>query len=77
MNKDKELKKQIILWLLEHENEYQRVNTCIDEFRNYIYSDNGNYLIGGENVANFIKNADKLLYGKYNYTMVVRESEVL
>ena len=72
----KELKKQIILWLLEHENEWQRVNACIDEFRNYIYSDNGNYLIGGENVANFISNVDKLLYGKDNYIMVVRESEV-
>ena len=71
------------MWLLEHENEFQRVNTCIDEFINYIYSDNGNYLIGGEIVSNFIKNADKLLYGKYDYTMVIKdldqlkESEVL
>lgn len=74
MGKDKELKKEIILWLLEHENEWQRVNTCVDEFRNYIYNDNGNFLIGGENVHDFIANADKLLYGKNNYIMVVRES---
>lgn len=66
MFKDKELKKVILMWLLEHENEWQRVNTCIDEFRNYIYSDNGNYLIGGKNVASFIKKADNLLYGKFS-----------
>lgn len=59
----KELKKEIILWFLEHENEWQRVNACNDEFRNYIYSDNGNFLIGGENVHNFIVKADKLIYG--------------
>lgn len=64
MNRDKELKKVILLWLLEHENEWQRVNNCIDEFRNYVYQDNGNYLIGGEAVADFIKEADKLIYGK-------------
>lgn len=51
------------MWLLEHENEWQRVNTCVDEFRNYIYNDNGNFLIGGENVHDFIVKADKLLYG--------------
>lgn len=66
MFRDKELKKVILLWLLEHENEWQRVNTCIDEFRNYIYSDNGNYLIGGKNVASFIEKADKLLYGDFS-----------
>jgi len=59
----KELKKAILLWLLENKNIWQRVNTCVDEFRNYIYSDNGDYLIGGVNVYNFIINADKLLYG--------------
>lgn len=69
----KELKKQIILWLLEHENEWQRLDTCINEFRNYIYDNNGNYLIGGEIVSNFIKNSDKLLYGKYDYIMVIKE----
>lgn len=63
MNRDKELKKVIILWLLENENEWQRVNACIEEYKNYIYDKNGNRLIGGENVLNFIKKADKLLYG--------------
>lgn len=62
MGRDKELKKQIILWLLENENTWQRVKACVEEYRNYIYDKNGNYLIGGKNVYNFIINADKLLY---------------
>lgn len=65
MFKDKELKKVILMWLLEHEDTWQRVNVCIDEFRNYIYQDNGNYLIGGENVSKFIVKADKLLYSDF------------
>ena len=60
----KELKRAIILWLLDHENEWQRVNACREEFRPYIYNMEGNYLIGGEEVADFISQADKLLYGK-------------
>ena len=63
MKRDKELMKEILLWLIEHQNEWQRIIACIDEFRNYIYQDNGNYLIGGENVVKFIEKADKLIYG--------------
>jgi len=58
----KELKKAIIDWLCENENRWQRVNSCRDEFREYIYNKDGNYLIGGEDVACFITNAEKLLY---------------
>ena len=58
----KDLKKAIIEWLLENENKWQRLNACIDEFRYYIYNDEGNYLIGGEDVSNFIEEADDLLY---------------
>lgn len=59
----KELKKAIIDWLLEHENTWQRVNSCRGAFKEYIYNSQGNYLIGGETVSNFITAADKLLYG--------------
>lgn len=59
----KELKKAIIDWLLENENQWQRVTVCHEEFRPYIYNADGNYLIGGQNVSDFIKAADKLLYG--------------
>lgn len=62
---NKELKKVILLWLLEHENEWQKVNACIEEHKSYIYDTNGKYLIGGEAVRDFIKEADKLIYGDF------------
>ena len=58
----KELKKAIIKWLLENENKWQRLNSCKEEFRNYIYDNGGNFLIGGEDVSNFIKEVDDLIY---------------
>ena len=60
----KELKAEILKWLLEHENTFDRVNACKDEFRPYIYNADGNYLIGGQTVSKFITEADKLLYGR-------------
>ena len=58
----KELKKAIVHWLLDNENKWQRVNACKEEFRPYIYNTEGNYLIGGKEVAEFINNADRVLY---------------
>lgn len=58
----KELKKAIINWLLDNENRWQRVNECTEEFREYIYNSDGNYLIGGQEVAKFIREADILIY---------------
>lgn len=60
----KELKAEILNWLLEHENEFQRVSACHEAFRPYIYNAEGNYLVGGKNVSEFISAADKLIYGK-------------
>lgn len=57
-----ELKKAIIDWLIEHKNEFQRVNACHKAFRQYIYDENGAHIIGGEAVSDFIVAADKLLY---------------
>ena len=59
-----ELKRAIIDWLFDNKNAWQRVNACTEYFRPYIYNSDGNYLIGGEEVAEFITSADKLLYGK-------------
>jgi len=57
-----ELKKAIIDWLIEHEDTWQRVNQCHEEFKQYIYNNEGNYIIGGEVVSDFITKADRLLY---------------
>lgn len=59
----KELKKAILQWLLDNENQFSRVTSCKDYFRQYIYNDAGEYIIGGLNTAKFIEEADKLLYG--------------
>lgn len=59
---NKELKKAIINWLIENENEWQRTNACTENFRNYIYDNNGNYIIGGETVSTFVRDAEKLIY---------------
>ena len=62
MKMHKELKKEIIKWLLENENKWQRLNSCKEEFRNYIYDDEGIFLIGGEDVSDFIREANNLIY---------------
>ena len=58
-----ELKKAIIDWLIDNKNQWQRVNACHEYFRQYIYTPEGQYCIGGKNVSDFISKADKLLYG--------------
>lgn len=56
-----ELKKAIIMWLLENYKAFNCLNECVNEFRAYIYDKSGNYLIGGEAVAKFINEQHKLL----------------
>ena len=58
----KELKKAIVAWLFDNENRWQRVNECREEFRPYIYTPEGEYLIGGEEVSDFISKANYLIY---------------
>lgn len=60
----RELKKAIFMWLLNNENRWNRINNCVNEFRAYIYDSKGNYLIGGEDVYDFILGAERLIYGK-------------
>lgn len=55
------LKKSIILYILENINEFQLVNATIENFREYIYDDKGNYLMGGQEISDFIRDACKLL----------------
>ena len=57
-----ELKKEIIDWLIENKCRWQRVNACVKAFSQYIYDEDGEYIIGGEEVNVFIHLADDLLF---------------
>ena len=56
-----ELKKAIIEYMLENINHHQLVNSTVAQFRAYIYTEKGDYLIGGEEVSEFISDIDKIL----------------
>lgn len=66
-----ELRKAIVEWLLENENVWQRTNECREHFRQYIYNDEGNYIIGGKKVSDFISNIDTVLF--YEVKEVVKK----
>lgn len=55
-----ELKDAIIKKVQENKDEFQLVNFIIDSFREYIYNKDGNYLIGGEEVYQFISDFIKI-----------------
>ena len=56
-----QLKKVIVNYILDNENVFQLNNHTTKEFSAYIYDKQGEYLIGGEEVSEFISNAVKLL----------------
>lgn len=56
-----ELKKAILNYMCENEKEFQLINETTKHFSPYIYDSNGNHLIGGEQVAEFIRKAEKLI----------------
>ncbi len=58
----KELKKAIIAWLFDNEKLFNITNGATEHFRPYIYTDKGDFLIGGEDVYEFIIKADDLLF---------------
>ena len=58
---NKELKKAIVNFIFENDKQFQINNATIDKFRPYIYDSEGNYLIGGKQVANFIDDIIKLI----------------
>ena len=57
----KELKAAIVAYILDNLTNFQLTNDVTDKFRAYIYDSKGEYLIGGEDVRNFIKDAIELL----------------
>ena len=55
-----ELKQAIINFIFENTNDFQVTNATTQEFREYIYTSKGDFLIGGANVVKFIEDAIKL-----------------
>ena len=55
-----QLKVAIFNYMIENNAESQLVNTTIEHFKQYIYTPDGNYCFGGEEVSNFIIVIDKL-----------------
>jgi len=56
-----ELKRVIVNFIIDNEKEFQIHNTTVAKFRPYIYDTDGEHLIGGYEVYDFIDNAIKLL----------------
>ncbi len=56
-----ELKKAIIAWIFENLNVWQLENSCRNAFRQYVFTEEGNYCIGGEKVSEFIGKQIKLI----------------
>lgn len=62
-----ELKRTILLWLLDHGHysDKDRISHCRREFNMYIYDRQGEFLIGGREVSDFISSANAFLYAPH------------
>ena len=60
-----ELKQAIVNYIFNNIDDFQIINSTIDQFKNYIYDKEGEYLIGGGNIAKFIEDANNLITNKY------------
>lgn len=61
----KELKQAIINHIFENSTDFQLINNTTDKFRAYIYDSKGDYLIGGNEVYEFIRDAIELITTQY------------
>lgn len=60
------LKKAIFDYMIENRKEFQLVNSTVDHFRQYIYDNTGNHIIGGQGVHDFIIVANQLIICDYD-----------
>ena len=58
---NKELKKAIVTYKYDNATEFQLINATQERFRQYIYTEQGEYCYGGEQVAAFILDVEKLV----------------
>ena len=56
-----ELRKAIAEYLIENTDSFQILCECMEHFRPYIFDNNGGYAIGGETVADFIRDCERVL----------------
>jgi hypothetical protein len=57
----KELKQAIVNFIFDNDKEFQLYSAVAKKFRPYLFDDAGEFLIGGEEVKDFISDAIKLL----------------
>lgn len=57
----KELKQAIVNFIFDNDKEFQLHTATTKKFRNYIFDESGNFLIGGKDVSDFIGQTIKLL----------------
>ena len=57
---DQELKDAIIKAVQENKDEFQLTNWITGQFSEYIYNNDGKYIIGGEKVVQFINDFIKI-----------------
>ena len=58
---NKELKQAIVNYMFDNANEFQLLNATTNQFRQYIFTEKGEYCFGGQKVSEFINMVDKLL----------------
>ena len=56
-----QLMQAIFNYLIDNRNEFNLHNATTKQFKSYIYDERGEYLIGGEQVSEFISDAIKLI----------------
>lgn len=56
-----ELKKAIFDYIVENENQRQRLNRAVSHFKMYIYDENGEFLIWGREVYDWICKINDLI----------------
>jgi len=56
-----ELKKAIVNYMFDNAKEFQLNNATTEKFRQYIFTPEGSYCFGGNEVAEFIRMTEKIV----------------
>lgn len=61
-----ELKKAIVNYMFDNVKTFGLTNATTQEFKQYIYTPEGHYIIGGQEVSDFIEAVDKHIINPQN-----------